>query len=141
MTESLTSSARPFEWKLRVRAADLDELKHVNNVVYVRWMQDIATAHWQGIAPQGARDAVAWVARRHEIDYHSAAVLDDELIVRTWVGPAKGLVFERLTEIRRAADGQLIVRALTHWVPVDPRSGRPRRVSPEVRALFSTAGG
>ena len=123
-----------------MQPGDLDELQHVNNVVYVRWLQDIATAHWRSIAPAAARESVAWVARRHEIDYVSAAVLDEELVVATWVGEARRLVFERFTEIRRAGNGQVVVRAKTLWVPVDPGTGRPRRVSDEVRALFSTAG-
>jgi len=129
---------RPFELHLVVQPSDLDELAHVNNVVYVKWMQDVAVAHWRSLAPDGARDTVAWVARRHEIDYLSAAVLGDELVLRTWVGEARGLTFERHTEVVRADDRSVIVRALTQWVPVDPRSGRPRRVSAEVRALFST---
>ena len=125
-----------FEQVITVAAGDLDELHHVNNVVYLRWVQDIATAHWRAIAPADALDSVAWVARRHEIDYLSAATLGEKLIVRTWVGQAEGLTFERLTEIRRA-DGQVIARARTLWVPIDRGTGRPRRVSDEVRGLFS----
>jgi acyl-CoA thioester hydrolase len=126
-----------FELTITVGAEDLDELNHVNNVVYLRWVQDIATAHWTAIAPPDALESVAWVARRHEIDYLSAAVLGDEVVLRTWVGQAEGLTFERLTEIRRV-DGQVIARARTLWVPIDRITGRPRRVSDEVRALFST---
>lgn len=127
----------PFQLTRRVDAADLDELAHVNNVVYLRWVQEIATAHWRAIAPKEALDAVAWVARRHEIDYLARAVLGDELILRTWVGEARGLTFERFTEIVRNSSGDVIARARTLWVPVDRDSGRPRRVSTEVRALFS----
>ena len=130
------SATPPFEQPVRVTAGDLDELNHVNNVVYLRWVQDIATAHWTSIAPSEALDTIAWVARRHEIDYLSAAVLGDELAIRTWVGAAEGLTFERLTEIRRA-DGQIIAKARTLWVPIDRRTGRPRRVSDQVRSLFS----
>jgi acyl-CoA thioester hydrolase len=124
-----------FEQTLRVQLADLDDLAHVNNVVYLRWVQDVATAHWFALAPDEARDTIAWVARRHEIDYLAPAVLGDDVHLRTWVGEAQGLTFERFTEIRRA-DGHVLARARTLWVPVDRRSGRPRRVSAEVRALF-----
>lgn len=126
-----------FEQTITVAAGDLDELHHVNNVVYLRWVQDIATAHWTAIAPREALESVAWVARRHEIDYLSAATLGEELIARTWVGQAEGLTFERLTEIRRT-DGQVIAKARTLWVPIDRGTGRPRRVSADVRALFSS---
>ncbi|HEY5544826.1 MAG TPA: acyl-CoA thioesterase [Gemmatimonadaceae bacterium] len=137
MTDQSEHGAAVFEQAITVVAEDLDELNHVNNVVYLRWVQDIATAHWTAIAPPEALQSVAWVARRHEIDYLSAATLGEELVVRTWVGQAEGLTFERLTEIRRA-DGQVIARARTLWVPIDRGTGRPRRVSHEVRALFST---
>ena len=137
MTDSGGRPAAVFEHAIRVTADDLDELHHVNNVVYLRWVQDIATAHWKAIAPPDALDSVAWVARRHEIDYLSAAVLGDNLVVRTWVGKAEGLTFERLTEIRRA-NGTVLAKARTLWVPIDRISGRPRRVSDEVRALFSS---
>lgn len=128
-----------FEQTLRVGPEDLDEQAHVNNVVYVRWVQDAATAHWLALAPPAARAELAWVALRHEIDYLRPALLGDELVVRTTVGHAERLTFERHTEIRRPRDGQLLVRSRTLWCPVDPRTGRPRRVTPEVRALFSAA--
>ena len=129
-----------YQQTVRVQAGDLDELAHVNNVVYLRWVQHIAIAHWQAMAPDEDQHAVAWVARRHEIDYLAPAVMGDELVVRTWVGEAQGLTFERFTEIQRA-DGQVIVRARTLWVPVDRATGRPRRVSAAVRALFSVVPG
>lgn len=126
-----------FEQPLRVSGADLDELQHVNNVVYLRWVQEIASAHWRSLVPPEIHAAIAWVARRHEIDYLNPAVLDDELLLRTWVGVAQGMEFERFTEIRRAADSSLLARARSLWCPVDPLTGRLRRVSPEVRAKVS----
>jgi acyl-CoA thioester hydrolase len=126
-----------YELRVRVEAGDLDELHHVNNVVYLRWVQDIATAHWTAMAPAASLAAVAWVARRHEIDYLSAAVLGDELLVRTWVGEAEGLTFERFTEIS-GPGGRVVVRARTLWVPIDRATGKPKRVGGDVRALFST---
>ena len=121
----------------RVEARDLDEQQHVNNVVYVQWVQDIAHAHWQALASPAIREALGWVARRHEIDYLAAAVLGDEIEVHTRVGHAEGLTFERLTEIRRARDGAILARSRTLWIPIDPRTGRPRRPSAEVRSLVS----
>jgi acyl-CoA thioester hydrolase len=133
--------AASFEQTLRVEAADLDEQAHVNNVVYVRWVLDVATAHWHALAPPEARAELAWVALRHEIDYLRPALLGDELVVRTRVGHAEGLTFERFTEIRRSGDERLLARSRTLWCPVDARTGRPRRVGAEIRALFSTAAG
>lgn len=121
---------------LRVEDADLDERAHVNNVVYVRWVQEVATAHWRALAPAEAQAAIAWVALRHEIDYLAAALPGDALVARTWVGRADGLAFERHTEIVRA--DTVLARARTLWCPVDERTGRPRRPDARTRALFST---
>ena len=122
-----------------VEAADLDAQAHVNNVVYVRWVQDAAIAHWEALTTAETRAAVGWVLLRHEIDYLHPAVLGDAVGVRTRVGHLEGLTFERHTEIRRPADGRIVARARTLWCPIDPATGRPRRVPPELRALFSVA--
>ena len=112
----------------------------MNNVVYLRWAQDAATAHWLALASAELQTGVGWVALRHEIDYKAPGLLDDELCVRTWVGTVKGLAFERHTEIVRGADQRLLARARTLWCPINPDTGRPKRVSTELRALFSAAG-
>ena len=121
----------------RVEARDLDERAHVNNVVYVQWVQDAAAAHWSALAPVGALEEIAWVALRHEIDYLKPALLGDEITIMTWVGVADGLSFERFTEIRRRSDDVVLARARTLWCPVDSRTGRPRRVNAEIRARCS----
>ncbi len=133
--------AEPFELPLRVEPGDIDELNHVNNVVYLRWVQDVAIAHWKVLATPAEQAEVAWVAVRHEIDYRHPAVPGDGIIARTWVGAASGLRFERHTEILRARDRKLLARARTVWCPVDTRSGRPKEVSPQLRARFSAAPG
>ena len=129
-----------FQLVVRVGEADIDALGHVNNVVYLKWVQDVAAAHWRALAPEDEQAGLVWVVTRHEIDYKSAAVLGDEVAVRTWVGEAEGLRFDRHTEVLRKADGKLLARARTVWCPIDAATGRPRRVSPTVRELFSTAG-
>ena len=120
-----------------VLPSDIDEQNHVNNTVYLRWVQDVATAHWQALASAEAQAAIGWVVLRHEIDYKTPATLDDEIVLRTWVGKATRLTFERFTEIRRKSDRQLLSQARTLWCPIDMQNGRPMRVSAEVRAQFS----
>ena len=136
MTTASRVEAPRFELRRRVERADLDERQHVNNVVYVQWVQDAAAAHWTALAPQGALAETAWVALRHEIDYLRPAVLGEEIVIATWVGVAEGLSFERFTEIRRA-DGRVLARARTLWCPVNARTGKPQRVSAEIRARCS----
>jgi acyl-CoA thioester hydrolase len=128
----------PFEFTVIVQPADIDRQHHVNNTVYVRWIQEVATAHWQARAPADARDAIGWVVLRHEIDYKSPAGLGDEIVLRTWVGKATRITFERFTEVRRASDSELLSQARTIWVPINPDTGKPTRVPSDVRTRFST---
>jgi acyl-CoA thioester hydrolase len=127
-----------FEMPIAVQPADIDRQNHVNNTVYVRWIQEVATAHWESRAPAEARDAIGWVVLRHEIDYKTPACLGDELVLRTWVGKATRATFERFVEVVRKDDRRLVAQARTLWVPINPETAKPTRVPPEVRARFST---
>ena len=118
-----------------VQPADIDEQDHVNNTVYLRWIQDVAVAHWKSLASKEAQEAIGWVVLRHEIDYKVPAGLGDEIVLRTWVGEASRLKFERFTEVRRKSE--VLAKARTIWVPIDWNTGKPMRVSAEVRACFS----
>ena len=129
-----------YELSFPVAPADIDELGHVNNTVYVRWVQDAAIAHWRASAPTEAQATLVWVVARHEIDYKHPALLSDDILARTWVGPASRLAFERNTELFRAKDQRLLAKARTIWVPLDPATGRPCEVSAEVRERFSVPG-
>lgn len=127
-----------YELPIEVRPEDIDELGHVNNVVYLRWVQEAAMAHWRARATAEDQAALFWVVRRHEIDYVRPAFLDTEVLARTWVGTATRRKFERHTELVRATDGKRLVRARTVWVPVDSDTLRPTNVSDSVRERFST---
>jgi acyl-CoA thioester hydrolase len=138
MGEHVTAVPGAFERTIQVEPADIDQLGHVNNVTYVRWVQDIAVGHWTATASKEDQKKFLWIVLRHEIDYKLPAFLGDELIVRTWVGHATRLKFERHTEFSRGRDNRLVAKAFTVWCSVDPATGRPIEVSPEVRAAFST---
>lgn len=129
--------AEPFELPIEVRPADIDALGHVNNVVYLQWVQDAAVAHWSAAATAEQQAALVWVVVRHEIDYRRPALPGDAIIARTWVGTATKRDFDRHTEILRAADRKVLARARTVWCPIDPRTGRPTRVGDDVRRRFS----
>ena len=130
-------SSVPFEMIVPVLPGDIDEQNHVNNTVYLRWVQDVATAHWRAVASPDAQENIAWVVLRHETDYKAPAILGDEVALRTWVGKATRLTFERFTEIRRNRDGRLLSKARTLWCPINAQTSRPMRVSGELRAQFS----
>jgi acyl-CoA thioester hydrolase len=130
-------SSTPFEINVSVMPGDIDAQNHVNNTVYLRWVQEVATAHWQAIASSETQEGIGWVVLRHEIDYKAPACLDDAVVLRTWVGKATRLTFERFTEIRRSSDDQLLSTARTLWCPINAQTGRPVRVPVEVREQFS----
>ena len=127
----------PFEITVSVLPADIDGQNHVNNAVYLRWVQEVATAHWRAVASTDAQESIGWVVLRHEIDYKAPACLGDDVVLRTWVGKATRLRFERFTEIRRSSDGQLLSTARTLWCPINAQTARPVRLPPEVREQFS----
>ena len=132
------SSATAYEITAHVAPADIDGMGHVNNTVYLRWVQEAATAHWEALASAEDQAAIVWVVLRHEIDYKTSARAGDEILLRTWVGQATRLTFERFTEMRRSGDGQLLAQARTLWCPINPATERPTRVPAGLRAQFST---
>ncbi len=134
------SAPECFTLAITVRPEDIDEQGHVNNVVFLRYVQDVATAHWRARALPADQAALVWVVVRHEIDYKHQAFLGDELVAETWVGPASRRTFERNTRITRAADGRLLVEARTLWCPLDATTLRPTEPSAGVRERFAVPG-
>ena len=134
----MTAATQPFELTLRVQPGDVDGLRHVNNVNYFRWVQQVAEAHWSALAPPADQQRVAWIVLRHEIDYKRPALGGEDLVARTWVGTATGLCYERHTQIIRVANREILAVARTLWCPIDRQSHRPTRISSAARALFST---
>jgi acyl-CoA thioester hydrolase len=125
-----------FEMVLTALPEHIDELGHVNNAVWVQWIQQVAVAHWYSVASPEHNDAYFWVVVRHEIDYLRAAVEGNVVTGRTWVGEApKGARFNRHMEFV-GADGKVLVRANTQWAIIDKALGRPIRVPEEVIAPF-----
>ena len=123
--------------EIKVLPEDIDQLDHVNNIVYLRWVQDLAIAHWTTEAPREDQEKLFWVVTRHEIDYKRSAKLGDEIIGRTWVGSAKRFSFERLSEIVRKSDNKILAKARTIWCPIDSKTKRPTDVSPAIWEYFS----
>ena len=135
-----TEGPTVYEHRLSVHAEDIDTMGHVNNIVYLRWVQEAATAHWNAAATDEQKAEYAWVVIRHEIDYLRPAIPGDQLAARTHVGAAAGAKFDRHVEIWRVSDGTVLARARSVWVAIDPRNGRPRRVGEALRARFHSAG-
>ena len=127
-----------FEISIEVLPGDIDDMDHVNNVVDLRWVQDVAMAHWMSRSGESLRTAFGWVATRHELDYSQAARLGDVICARTWVGRVDSRRFERHTEIVRASDGVVLARGRTLWLLVNKESGKATRIPPQILAAFET---
>lgn len=114
----------------------IDELGHVNNAVWVQWIQQVAVAHWDEVAPEDLKQIYYWVVVRHEIDYLRPAHEGDLVTARTWVGAEpQGARSDRFVEFM-GSDGKVRVRARTQWAIIDKALGRPIRVPAEVMAPF-----
>jgi acyl-CoA thioester hydrolase len=115
---------------------DIDELGHVNNAVWVRWIQDVAVSHWAAVAAPEHRDAYVWVVTRHEIDYRGNVSVGETVTAETWVpDPPKGARFDRHMRFTDA-DGRVKVEAVSTWAMLDRATGRLVRVRPEIAAPF-----
>jgi acyl-CoA thioester hydrolase len=128
----------PFVHEVGVVEADIDNLGHASNLVYLRWVQEAALAHSTALGfPEPAYIArgQAWVVRKHEIEYLRPAVLGDRLRIETRVVSMRVANSSRKTEIIRGE--QLLCRAETDWVYVELSRGRPIRIPDDIRGAFS----
>lgn len=114
----------------------IDVMGHVNNAVWVQWMEAIATAHWETDAAPEHVAAYAWVVTRHEIDYRGNIAVGESVTAETTIpeGP-NGARFDRVVEFRNLA-GKAIVSARSTWAMIDLATGRIMRVPAEVAAPF-----
>jgi acyl-CoA thioester hydrolase len=137
MRDGTGGESSTHELRLKVRSDDIDGLGHVNNVVYLSWIQDVATDHWTTVASPEQIAETVWVVVRHEIDYERPAHAGDDIVVRTWVGEATPTTWARHTEIYRGeGDNRLLVRAKSVYCPLNARSMRPRRLDEALREPF-----
>lgn len=135
---SIDEKQNIYEIEISIKPEDIDQLGHVNNVVYVQWIQDAAVAHWYALANDKEREHLLWVVIKHEIRYKRPALFRDIIIARTWVGAASRRAFERHTEIIRKVDKKLLAKARTLWCPIDASTRKPVIVSDDVYQKFST---
>tara|TARA_R110000850_G_scaffold277058_1_gene421872 strand:- start:106340 stop:106738 length:399 start_codon:yes stop_codon:yes gene_type:complete len=125
-----------FQSEITVPASAIDTLQHVNNVVYLQWVQDVAEMHWNESTDSALREKLAWVVINHFIEYKAPAFEKDVLILKTRVEKYSGVTSERHTEIIRKADNKLLAKAKTLWCLLDKTTGKPLRITDNLRALF-----
>lgn len=117
-----------------VTPEEIDELNHVNNIVYLRWVQDVSGKHWFKLTENNSQNNYIWVVLRHEIDYVSSAVLNDKITLKTWVGETQGVKSVRYVEIYK--QNKLLAKAKTTWCLLDVKTLRPVRISEEIINLL-----
>lgn len=125
-----------FVYNIKVQKQDIDQLGHVNNVVYLKWVQEAATAHWNALATEQMKEENLWVVSRHEIDYLRSCFLHSRLKAETWVGNSEGARSERYVEIMDLDTGKTIAKVKTTWTLLDSKSLRPKRVEEDFIRLF-----
>ncbi len=125
-----------FRLSIPVLTEDIDEQNHVNNVIYLRWVQEVAFAHWITLGSKELISNYKWVVLRHEIDYHSPALPSDTIEASTWIDAPEGPRQRRFVSIRRKSDNKALASAITSWCLLDALTGRPRRVTEEITTVF-----
>ena len=117
-------------------AGHIDELGHVNNTVWLAWVQDIATEHWNAVAAPEHRAAFVWVVTRHEIDYRGNIGEGESVEATTYIpDPPRGARFDRRVDFRDGS-GKVIVAARSTWAMIDRDTGRLTRIRGEHAAPF-----
>lgn len=128
-----------FEMPLTVHAEYLDDFGHVNNIIYLQWMQDVAWAHSAalGLDLQAYQKLdAAMVARHHELTYLAPCFTGDQLVLKTWLSATDGFNLHRQYEFVRLQDTRKVFEATTHWVCIRLSTGRPIRMPLEFKNAY-----
>jgi acyl-CoA thioester hydrolase len=126
-----------FEYPITILQSDIDEQGHVNNIIYLKWVQEAAIAHWTSVANTQMLENNIWVVSRHEIDYLKSAYSDSKLIAKTWVTEPKGAKSERYINIVDAETETIYAKIKTTWYLLDSKTKRPKRIDAEIVNVFS----
>ena len=126
-----------FQQELIVKQEHLDELNHVNNIQYLKWVQDIAKSHWEQNASSALREDYFWVVLSHHIEYKASALLDEELLLKTYVSESKGVTSIRHVNIYNKQSEKLVATCETKWCFMNRKNNKPARITEEIIQLFN----
>ena len=130
-------AAEIFTHRFPVDPADIDELGHVNNIVYLRYAQEIAIAHWRARATQEMIETYVWVVTRHEVDYRAPLEEGDPVVALPRVHEAAGgATWKRFVDIYKAGGDRPSARIVSDWCLLDAKTRRVKRVPAEIVARF-----
>ena len=128
------NSNKIYSTSRTVVSKEIDELNHVNNVVYVQWVQDVAKLHWEELTKYVSDNNYIWVVLKHEIDYKNQAALGDVVTLKTWVGETAGVKSVRHVDIYK--DDILLVTAKTTWCLLNSKTFKPTRITENITNLL-----
>jgi acyl-CoA thioester hydrolase len=123
-----------YSFNIKVSKGDIDDLNHVNNVVYLNWVLEAAKQHWELLSNPAQNLLYVWVILRHEIDYLASGMLNDDITITTWVDSSAGVKSDRIVEIKR--DNKLLAKAKTTWCLLDKTTMRPVRIPDEILTVL-----
>lgn len=129
-------SSKTFHLSLKVPQSAIDDLGHVNNIIYLQWTQKISRKHWESAVPHEIRKNYFWIVLNHYIEYKNPAFKDDVLVLTTRVEKMEGVRSERHVEIKRKKDNKILAEAKTVWCLVDAENQRPARITAEMIKPF-----
>lgn len=139
VSDTVTVDRWRYTARWPVRQYELDQFGHVNNAVYLNWIEQVATDHVEALGfgrDWAARHGGAWVVREHHVTYHRPVRYGEVVLVTTLPQRLDGVRGLRRTEIHRESDGTLLMEADTVWVWVDVAGGRPRRIPADLLRFF-----
>jgi len=126
-----------LEKKIVVSKEDLDELNHVNNIVYIHWILDIAKKHWVSLVSNQTLENYHWVLLDHNIKYLRPALLKDKIKIKTFVEKTAGVKSSRVVEIYNDNSQKLLVSSITNWCLISSKTNKPCRIPKEIIEAFS----
>ena len=126
-----------FEYPITILPIDIDGQQHVNNISYLKWVQEAAIAHWTSVATKEMNEQYMWVVSRHEIDYLKQAFISNKLVAKTWVIEPDGAKSFRYVDIYDMETNTVIAKIKTTWYLLDFKTKRPKRIDANLINIFS----
>ena len=130
MKENLPKGTVSYQHTFYVDKKHIDTLNHVNNVVYLQWVNDISEKHWDILSDENINSKYFWVCLRHEIDYLDQAILGDEITVFTWIGETKGVKSVRNVNIFN--QDTLLTKIRSTWCLIDVKTSKPTGIKEDI---------
>ena len=128
---------KTYEYSLLVTKEDIDALNHVNNVVYLKWINKVSILHWNSLSNDEINKKYIWVASRHEIDYLKPAFLNEKITIKTWIDTLEGVKSIRKVEMYRKEI--LLAKSKTTWILLDAKTQKIARIPKEIKDVFSAS--